>query len=234
MEEISLKTAEKGRLEYISSVSHELKTPIALILGYAEGLKNHTYDDAEAMDYYCDVIIDEVKKMDNIIKRLISLSALEYEPYDVVSERIDMSRFVEECCTQGNVLAHKFGGTISYSCEPECIVNSDVSLVEDVLRNYLSNAINYMSGDKKIEITVSRVCDNVRVSVYNTGDQIQEEYMPYIWEKLYKIDESRNKVSTGQGIGLSVVKDIMKKLGGSCGVDNRTGGVEFWFELAAV
>ena len=104
-------------------------------------------------------------------------------------------------------------------------------MLEDVVTNYLTNACNYCSGEKRIEVKMRETEDSYIVSVFNTGDPIPEESLDQIWVKFYKVDKARSREYGGGGIGLSIVKSTMDLLDGSCGVRNETDGVTFWFSV---
>ena len=108
---------------------------------------------------------------------------------------------------------------------------ADEFKIEEVLMNYLSNALNHLANERKIRITIWQGEGKVKVSVFNTGEPIPEESLPYIWEKFYKVDKARTREYGGSGVGLSIVKAIMNSLHQNYGVCNYDDGVEFWIEL---
>ena len=220
------------RTEFLSNVSHELKTPIALIQGYAEGLKEGIFDSPESMDFYCDVIIDEASKMNVMVKKLLTLNQLEFGNESLEMNRFDIVELVEAIVTANELRASQQGITIEFNPDEKHIdVWSDEYKIEEVVTNYLSNAINHCEFEKKIVIRIGKVEDCVRVYVYNTGKHIPEEDIERIWDKFYKVDKARTREYGGNGIGLSIVKAIMDSYGNSFGVSNVEGGVEFWFDL---
>ncbi len=225
---------EKMRREFVSNASHELKTPIALIQGYAEGLKDCVNSDAESRDFYCDVIIDEAGKMNRLVRSMIELNQLESGEDDLSMERFDITALIRGCASAADILIKQAGIEIVLpGTEEPVYVWADELKVEQVVNNYLSNAIHYCSNDKKIEISLSRGEGSVRISVFNTGDPIPEESIPLLWTKFYKVDKARTREYGGSGIGLSIVKAVMDSMGRGYGVINREDGVEFWFELDA-
>lgn len=226
---------DEMRKDFISNVSHELKTPIALIQGYAEGLKEGITDDPESMDYYCDVIIDESAKMNNMVKQLLTLNQLEFGNLELDIERFDVLAVIEGVIGANKLLAEQKGITITFSHEPyqTMPVWADEFKVEQVLTNYLTNAIHHCEGQKQIEITAT--CDEnvAHISVFNTGKTIPKEDLDKIWIKFFKVDKARTREYGGSGIGLSIVKAIMDQMNQKYGVTNKENGVEFWFELDA-
>lgn len=224
---------DEMRKEFISNASHELKTPIALIQGYAEGLKDCVNDDADSRDFYCDVIIDEADKMNRLVRNLLELTELE-AGNNVTMEHFDIVEMIHNCVASLEVIARGENVEIQIDAPADGLyVWSDEFMVEHVLNNYLSNAIHYVDDNKVIKVSVIHIDNNVRVSVYNSGEQIPEDIIDNIWVKFYKADKARTREYGGSGIGLSIVKAIMESLGHDYGVNNCEHGVEFWFEVDA-
>lgn len=225
---------DQMRTEFLSNVSHELKTPIALIQGYAEGLKEGITDDPESMDFYCSVIMDEANKMNMMVKKLLTLNQIEFGDEELVMERFDIIELVSSVVNANELRAGQKGIKIIFNQADEHIdVWSDEYKIEEVITNYISNAINHCDFEKRIEVNVKKNGDNIRVSVFNTGKNIPEEDINNIWGKFYKVDKARTREYGGNGIGLSIVKAIMDSYGKEYGVRNLDNGVEFWFDLDA-
>lgn len=225
---------DQMRTEFLSNVSHELKTPIALIQGYAEGLKEGITDDPESMDFYCSVIMDEANKMNMMVKKLLTLNQIEFGDEELVMERFDIIELVSSVVNANELRAGQKGIKIIFNQADEHIdVWSDEYKIEEVITNYISNAINHCDFEKRIEVNVKKNGDNIRVSVFNTGNNIPEEDINNIWGKFYKVDKARTREYGGNGIGLSIVKAIMDSYGKEYGVRNLDNGVEFWFDLDA-
>ncbi len=232
MTDIEKKTEiDEMRKEFLSNVSHELKTPIALIQGYAEGLKDCVNDDAESRDYYCDVITDEAARMNRLVKSLLDLNELESGGRAVDIEHFDIMELIRNCTEAMDILIKQEGIRLIIPEEESVQVWADEFKTEQVLNNFLSNAIHYAGGDKTVRITLTRSGDNVRIGVFNSGDNIPEDVLPNLWTKFYKADKARTREYGGSGIGLSIVKASMEAMGKSYGVENLPDGVNFWFEL---
>lgn len=236
-EQLAQEIKEKERIdnmrqEFIVNVSHELKTPIALIQGYAEGLTAGVADDPEDRKYYCDTIADEADHMNKLVMQLLNLSRLELGAEQTYSEDIDLHELCAEAVRKTAVLCESRSLTVEY--DDTCItVRTDGDLLDQVLMNYLSNAIRYTVDGGKIKISAKQTGDCVRLTVFNEGDGLPEEELPKIWEKFYRTDRARTREAGGTGIGLSLVRAIADTLHGSCGVENVEGGIVFWFELSA-
>ena len=219
------------RKEFLSNVSHELKTPIALIQGYAEGLKECINDEAESRDFYCEVIIDEAAKMNNMVKKLLTLNQLEFGNDQISMECFDLTELVRGVVNSAQLLADQKDAQILFVQDTSVYVWGDEFKIEEVVTNYVSNAINHIDGERKIEIKMQRREGHIRLSVFNTGKPIPEEDIDKIWIKFYKVDKARTREYGGSGIGLSIVKAIMESMNQKFGVKNYENGVEFWFEL---
>ena len=229
--------AAKEHSDFISNVSHELKTPISLIQGYAEGLKEGVSDDSESREYYLDVIMDEASKMNNMVKQLLSLEQLESGEDIIEMQRFDLSEVVGACLQTASVLIRDAGITSEFAEKSGCFVWGDPYMTETVFENYLSNAIHYCKDagkGKLIKISYIKYDKIIRVCVYNTGDHIPDDQMPKIWDKFYKVDKARTRAYGGSGVGLSIVKAIQTSIGQKFGAENVEGGVQFWFDLEGV
>ena len=222
---------EQMRQEFLANVSHELKTPIALIQGYAEGLQENVNDDPESRDFYCEVIVDEADKMNKMVKRLLSLNQLEFGNGQVHLEHFDVQEVIKSVLASSEILFRQKEITLSFNESEPVYVWADEYMTEEVVMNYVSNAVNHTGGERIIEVKIQSVEGHARVSVFNTGEKIPGEEIGKIWNKFYKVDKARTREYGGNGIGLSIVKAIMEAHNQRFGVKNYDNGVEFWFEL---
>lgn len=223
--------ADEVRKEFLSNVTHELKTPIALIQGYAEGLKDNISESSEDREFYCDVIIDEAGKMNAMVKKLLTLNHLEFGTTPVELARFDLTELIQAVLNSTEILAKQKQVTVHFEQTEPLYVWADEYMIEEVLTNYISNAFHHVSGANIIEVKVIPQGDHVRVAVFNTGSPIPEEELEKVWIKFYKVDKARTREYGGSGIGLSIVQAIMKAHNQAYGVKNHPAGVEFWFEL---
>lgn len=219
------------RTEFLANVSHELKTPIALIQGYAEGLKEGISDDPESREFYCDVIMDEADKMNKMVKNLLTLNQLEFGDEAVEFERFDIADLIRGVLQSCEILIQQKEVKMNFLQSEPVYVWADEFKAEQVIRNYVSNALNHVDGDMVIEIKVLKENEKARITVFNTGKPIPEEDVDRIWDKFYKVDKARTREYGGNGIGLSIVKAIMDSFHQKFGVTNYDNGVQFWFEL---
>ena len=222
---------DEMRKEFLSNVSHELKTPIALIQGYAEGLQENINDDPESRAFYCEVIMDEASKMNQMVKKLLTLNQLEFGNNQVSMERFDLTDLIQGVIQSSQLLAQQAQAEILFAQTEPLYVWGDEFMLEQVVTNYLTNAIHYVKNEKKIEIRCQEENGKIRTTVFNTGDAIPEEELDKIWVKFYKVDKARTREYGGSGIGLSIVKAVMESMNQQCGVVNYDNGVAFWFTL---
>lgn len=221
------------RREFISNASHELKTPIALIMAYAEGLEENVSTDAESRRYYCEVIRDEAEKMSVLVKKMTALMQLESGAEELNIQRFEIGSLIEDVLKRYSIILEQRGIAFSFDHALDLYVWGDEYFIENVLNNYISNAVHHVSQNGSIQIKMEQKEneERVRISVYNSGDPIPQKDLTRIWESFYKVDKARSRAYGGTGIGLSVVAAIMNAHHMPYGVENCLGGVLFWFEL---
>lgn len=223
---------DEMRKQFLSDVSHELKTPIALIQGYAEGLVENVAEDKENRDYYCEVILDEAGKMDKLVKQLLTLSKIEYGSQQPEMQKFNIVRLVNSVIKKTRVMAQGKNINVILKNNPETSVIGDEFMIDQVVTNYMTNAIKHVDENNKIEVVIENVGNNkTRISVFNTGTRIPKEKLGKLWDRFYKLDASRNREDGGTGIGLALVKAIMTKHNNKYGVENVDNGIIFYFEL---
>ena len=222
---------DEMRKEFLDNVSHELKNPIALIQGYAEGLNENISDDPESREFYCEVIMDEASKMNKLVKNLLTLNQLESGKDAPVMERFDIVSLIRGVLGSMHIMIEQKEATVIFEETEPVYVWADEFKIEEVVTNYTSNALNHLEGERKVEIKVLQEEDCVKVTVFNTGTPIPEEDIPNLWNKFYKVDKARTREYGGSGIGLSIVKAIIESMNQKYGVCNYDNGVEFWFTL---
>lgn len=221
------KKLELSQKEFIANVSHELKTPISIISGYAEGIKYGLASSEKERDGYCDTIINECGRMRNIVKQLLDLSVLENLNLDICKN--DISEMV-------NILLEKF--RIKYNdrsfighVAPDLCADCDYDSMERAVSNYIENAVKYSSGD--IVVSVSRIQDNIRIGVFSES-HIKKEDENRVWDRFYRVDKSHKRSENSTGLGLSIVKLSMEKHGFLYGLTQSDEGVEFYIMMKCV
>lgn len=225
---------DEMRKQFISDVSHELKTPIALIQGYAEGLIENVNSDEESRKFYAEVILDESNKMDEMVKRLLELMKLEYQERKFNDTEFDLIELIKEELRRNTVVIKENNIKVEFDEKKKIKVFADQEYIEQVVNNYLSNAMKHAeekNGEKKIIIRTENKKDKIRLYVYNTGENIPKENINKIWGRFYKVDSSRNRNQGGTGIGLALVKAIMNNYNNEYGVRNLENGVEFYCDI---
>lgn len=231
-EDIKRKEAiDEMRKDFIANVSHELKTPIALIQGYAEGLNEGLCEDEESRKYYTEVILDESEKMNKMVKQLLTLSSLESGNSILHKENFNLTSLIESVLGSISILIGEKNVNIEFDSSKEIFLNADEFKIEEVVTNYISNSIHHVSDSGEIKINVSDDGENITFSVYNTGNPIPEKDLNNIWEKFFKVDKAHSRAYGGSGIGLSIVKAIVEAHNGSVAVRNILDGVEFSFKI---
>ena len=184
------------------------------------------------MKYYCDVIMDEAKKMNHMVHQMLDLNQLEFGQKNVEMDHFDLVPIIDGLLRNSQILIDQNGIAVEFNIKGPVNVWADEFFTEQAINNYLTNAIHYAMYDKKIIIYITGAENNgVRVNVFNTGDHIPDESIPHLWEKFYKVDKARTREYGGSGIGLSFVKAVMDSFHRKCGVENVPGGVNFWLEL---
>ena len=216
---------EQLRREFTSNVSHELKTPISIISGYAEGLKLNV--SPESKEEYCNTIIDESQRMNRLVLSILELSRYESGQIPLNKESFDISSFCAESLDR--IFAGRDIETENKIPEGTQIT-ADPLQTEQVLKAYLENAAAHTPDGGKVWTESAVSGDTVRISVFNTGSHVDEEVMPQIWQSFFRGDKSHKRDSARFGLGLSIVSAIMKLHGHKCGVYNTDCGVCFWFE----
>ena len=227
---------DEMRKSFISDVSHELKTPIALIQGYSEGLLENVNTDDESRKFYAEVILDESNKMDKLVKQLLELTKLEYENREFNNTTFDLVELEKEIIRSSKVMIEEKNTEVIFDTDEVINVYADDFYISQIITNYLTNAIKHVinvDGENYIKITNHIIPEKnkVRITVFNTGNNIAEENVNRIWNRFFKVDEARNREDGGTGIGLSIVRAIMNNYGNDYGVNNKENGVEFYFEL---
>ena len=225
---------DEMRKQFISDVSHELKTPIALIQGYAEGLVENVNKDEESRKFYAEVILDESNKMDALVKQLLELMKLEYGKRQFDDKEFDLVELINGVIQNCHVMLEDKKIDVVFKPKEPIYVKADSFYIEQIVTNYFTNAIKHadnVDGKKQIKIRIKLQKEKARVYVFNTGEQIEESELDRIWGRFYKVDSSRNRENGGSGIGLSLVKAIQNNYKNAYGVENKPNGVEFYFDV---
>ncbi|MCT4564853.1 MAG: HAMP domain-containing histidine kinase [Maledivibacter sp.] len=219
---------EEKRRRFIADVSHELKTPLGIMRGFAEGIKEGV--DESNKDYYLDVIIDEIEKMDAFVIDMITISKLQDVGY-----KLSMKEFYIDDLTNGVMekyihILHEKNIKISCLCE-HLKVYGDEAKICQVIDNFLSNAVKYSELGERINIRIEEDGELIFFYIENTGAHIPESEIDKIWDRFYRVEHSRSRLYGGTGLGLNIVKNILELHESRYGLRNTKDGVEFYFTL---
>lgn len=221
---------EEIRREFVSSVSHELKSPIAVISGYAQVLKEKVISTEEDKDYYVGVIDEEAERMQVIVNDLLDLYKLESNTFKLETKEVQLGGLVDKILRKNKLRFEELGINLETSID-EVLVMGDEIRLEQAIQNYINNGLSHVNHEKIIKIIVTA---SGYISVYNSGTPILSEHLEKIWQGFVRADKVRNYKEKRVGLGLSIVKQIVKLHKGQCGVLNKENGVEFWIKLITV
>lgn len=224
---------EKLRREFVANVSHELKTPVFLIQGYAEGLKTNLADNEERKEFYCDVIMEETEKMDALIKELLDISRLEQGSFTIEKERFDVAADLKEELKKYNKIIIENEFCLTTDIMNSAVIFADRQRCRQVITNFIMNALHYADVKKELKITLQQNIEEGKIvfSVYNSCPPIEEEEFPKLWQSFYKLNQARTREMNGTGLGLSIVRAILDAHNFSYGAYNTEEGVIFWCDF---
>lgn len=225
---------DEMRKEFISSVSHELRTPLSLIQGYAEGLACNVNESEDDRKFYCDVIMNETDKMNKLVKDLLNLSQIESGYFHIEKTEFNLTSLTDYVLNKYKSIFVEKNIKLQFEPGESVVVCGDMTRIEQVLTNYINNAINHIDENKVIKISAVINNDKVRINIFNSGKHIPDESLEKIWKSFYKVDKARTRSYGGYGLGLSIVKALLELHNNACGVENVEGGVNFWFEMDKV
>ncbi len=220
---------EKTMRSFMANVSHELKTPISIIQGYAEGMKFGIGCDSP--EEFCDIIIEESDKMNNLVSRLMEYLQYGSENYRVIKTTFNVASFIGECVELRTYRIKEADASVSISIDEKLQGYGDTELLSNVFNNYLSNALSHLDFEREIIITSQDMDQFCRISVFNTGKQIPGTDIENIWQSFYRADKSHSRAEGRFGLGLSIVAKLQELHGQKYGVMNKENGVEFWFDI---
>ncbi len=226
------KNIDSLRQTFISGISHELKTPIAIIQGYAEGAKMfYEAGNPETAAQYCDIIAEESVRMNNMVMKLLEITKYDSGAYEPVRENFSLSGLVDDWYERNaNMLSEKKINAIN-NIDEDCMGNGDIIILASVLNNYLSNAVSHIDGERNIICHTEEIDGKYRLYVYNSGEHISQKDIDKIWTSFYRADKSLSRSQGRFGLGLAIVASIQRLHGEKYGVENKENGVEFWFDI---
>ncbi len=228
-----LKKNEVLKRELVANISHDLRTPLTLITGYSEVMRDIPNEmTAENLQ----IIIDESKRLTSLVNDVLDLSKLQANTFELKKENFDITEVIREASVRYQKLVDQNGYDISFIATTPAIVNADRQKILQVLFNFVNNAVTHTGEDKKVLIKQAEAEHNgkryVRIEITDTGEGIDPDKLPLIWDRYYKVDKFHRRAQIGSGLGLSIVKSIIELHQGYYGVYSTVGrGSTFWFEL---
>lgn len=226
------KTIDQLRQVFISGVSHEMKTPIAIIQGYAEGLKVFLESDPATASKYCDTIISETDRMNSLVMKLLEIIKYESGEYQILSEAFNLSEVIESWFDRNSSILIDKNITAVNDVDKSFTAYGDTFIIPTVVNNFMSNAVSHVSGEMIIKATARQLDDNrYRVSIFNSGTPIAPKDIDHIWDSFYRADKAMSRSQGRFGLGLAIVAAIQKLHKQDYGVINHENGVEFWFDV---
>lgn len=223
---------DNARKSFINNVSHELKTPIAIISGYAEGVCEGISNDPEVIKEYCNIIKSESNKMNGLVVELLELSKIESGAQSFNPQYYDLGAVTASIINHLSLQFDAKGIKVNNSIPSSLSAYAEADKIEIVLNNYITNAISHCSKEMQIDISYIDNGNSFSVYVYNTGEHIADNDMPELWDSFYRADKSHARSENRFGLGLSIVKGIMTSHKCRYGVENVENGVKFFFETA--
>lgn len=230
---------DKQRKDLLNNVSHELKTPLSLVQGYSEGLKLNLHKSPEKMDFYCDVIIDEAKKMDLLVSQLLDINHIQFGDFPLSKEKTPAREFISYIVQKYTTLFNQHGVHVTDNIQTipdNLFLHIDSLRSEQLLTNLLNNALAYVDTNQEISIHVNKINNSnshnhLQVTIGNSHSSIPDQELKKIWESFYKIDKARTRENGGYGLGLSIIKAIQEADSNRFGVYQKDGYIYFFVEL---
>ena len=226
-----LAETDELRRDLLANVSHDLKTPLTMIKGYAEMIRDLNSDNIEKRNANLNVIIEESERLNILVNDLLTLSKIQANKDVLEKEDFDIVELINNIIKRYSIYKDTEGYIFEVNTPDKVIVNADKKKIEQVIYNLINNAINYTGDDNKVIINVL-VDKNIRVEIKDTGKGIKKEDLPHIWEKYYHSKKKHKRNVIGTGIGLSIVKTILESHNFKYGVESkRNKGTTFYFEI---
>ena len=224
-----LKKVDSLQRELIANISHDLRTPLTMITGYGEVMRDLP---GENTPENIQIIIDEANRLNMLVTDLLDISKLQSGATKINREVFSITTLIKEMFQRYNKLKEQEGYTLDFEYDEDIYVNADYSKISQVIYNLVNNAINYSRTDKHIIVRQSRKDKNVLIEVIDHGEGIDQEHLENIWDRYYKVDKEHKSSVVGTGLGLSIVKNVLDRHNAHYGVKSVVGeGSNFWFEL---
>ena len=227
--EDDLSKTDRLQKELIANISHDLRTPLTMIVGYAEVMRDI---EGENKPENIQVIIDEATRLSSLVNDLLEISRIQGEREERKNEHFDLGDLATETVERYCRLKENSGFTFTAACDKDCLVYADKAKLLQVICNLINNAINYSEEDKRVSVRVLKKADAVRLDVVDHGIGIAPEHIEHVWERYYRGEKPHRRSTVGSGLGLSIVREILDLHHARYGVNSVLGeGSVFWFEL---
>ncbi|MFE8703054.1 sensor histidine kinase [Cytobacillus sp. FJAT-54145] len=222
-----LERLKKERSEFLSSISHELRTPLTYLKGYADILKRPTLTEQERLEYVT-IIEEEASNLAKLVKDLFDLAKMDQNQFNINKETVELAGYLLEISRKFKTAYEEKNIQLQYSCEKDIYIAIDPVRFGQVINNLLDNALKYSKPNTKVLLTLETKSDQVILKISDQGEGIPPNELPYIWDRLYRIDKSRSRATGGSGLGLTIAKEIIEAHKGKIEVKSRVAkGTEF-------
>ena len=224
-----LNRVEDLQRELIANISHDLRTPLTMIEGYAEAMRDIPDENTpENMQ----IIIDETKRLSSMVSEVLDFSRLRTGNLELKPVRFDLTELVSSICERISKMSGVEGYTVLFDGQEPLYVKADYGRIEQVVYNLLGNALTYNGNDRTVRVSETRKNGRIRVSISDSGEGIAPDELPYIWDRYYRSRENHRRAIIGSGLGLNICRSILEKHQAPYGADSEVGkGTVFWFEL---
>lgn len=225
-----LSKVEGLRRELIANISHDLRTPLTMITGYGEVMRDLP---GENTPENVQIIIDEAKRLTTLVNDILDISQFQAGTQKLTIEEFNLTQSIREIILRYTKLTEQEGYRLKFISSEDVWVKADSIKISQVIYNLINNAITYTGKDKTVTIVQSIRDDSVKIEIIDTGDGIAEDMLTLIWDRYYKVDKAHKRAAIGTGLGLSIVKTILEMHAARYGVSSTLGqGSIFWFELS--
>lgn len=230
--QVEMAKTDELRRDLMANVSHDLKTPLTMIKAYAEMVKDISYKDDKKRDEHCQIIMDEVDRLNVLVNDILTLSKMQAHADEMHIETFDLVKEIKTIVKRYEIIKETENYNFVLDMPAKALVIADQKKLSQVIYNLINNAINYTGKDKKVTIRVTKEKENYLVEIMDTGKGIKQEEIPFIWDKYYKNEKNHQRNIVGTGLGLSIVKSILENHHFDYGVKSQKNkGTTFYFRV---
>ena len=231
-ETTQLRQMDSMRRDFISNLSHELRTPVSVIKANSETLLDGALDNEKDAKIFSKAILHNADRLSEMVTSLIDLSRIEYGELKFVIEEIVLNQIIESVVLAFKNKAKRKNIQVVFKRQSEVMISSDAKAIERVLNNLLDNAFKYSPENSTIEIDLRKQGESIRLAVIDQGEGVAEEEQDLVFKRFFRTASARANTQQGSGLGLAIVKNLVYNLQGDVGVQSRPeGGSEFWFTI---